>query len=618
MPAFPRGAAAWIFPRPSRTPTDLSRIETALPLQAAGMYWLAIPFAQGKLYSSACGNSYFKLTRQFGRLPERLDQDRFGQMLPRNLFVDKYIEEFKAKYGFDPYSRDFIFGSAEENTRLRNQILITGPSGPITMLSEMLRHGLDDTKRDKLFPSKFHLGSSKKIQKDQLTLVKLADHVRIEKRDSQQKKVGKRISRRDNPETLKKEFDSITGTLKRITGRRFGDYEDKQNAIRTIYLVSRMMPSSSHASERRKRRFLTFIKTPIDKFSFEARGSFPTTDSEENTFLLNDLKAYIGIEIENGTQQRIDSIFHSLIGRVNAIRFHLDQVAFSSSQKQRIPSDYRTLHALVAAINVPQPEDPSRKAGRLDYDLYMHLNKFEFLHFSGAYAEILRLAKPPSPIASIQVEMIDALSHLTNEKRNYFQTTLDNFLLTDFPSLANENANLFLNLIEKSLDFRPSDTKYTAAVSLAYELLYRCRLFSSDKPLLRAQVRINFRSIVSALCATSQALENRTDYRPRVYSNNKQPRSIVTPLETFIDLDGDAPPREIPEGYVQLWHHRREWVQYALEGSYEIAELKFGLRKLLLDKFVECVRPNEITLIEQLLSKLEVDLRSVRFVNLGA
>lgn len=520
--------------------------------------------------------------------------------------LKEQLAELTTKHKVDPFSREFIFGGNATYARLRNQPFALGPNGRMPLLRAMFRYGLDETRRANVFPSPYHLGSSKSIPQRQLSLVDLAKKVRKEKQANR-----KEGGAWDDPETLKKEFESITGGLKAITGTTFSNYEDKQNALRLIYLIDRMMPSSGF-DEERGTRLLTFIKTPTTRFSFEARDAYPITESEGNTFLLNDLKAYIAIEIDNETQDRIDSVFYPLINRLDDIRSHLDQAAYSSGQKSRIVTDYKSIGTMVEAIDVSGLTAARRRPARLDVDLYLHLSRFELLHFSGAHAEVLDAARPPSPITSIRGEMIEALSTLKAGARSYYDTTQNNFCLDGLPVLANNNADLFLDLISKALGFRPTKPKYERSVSLANELLYRSRLFGAATFSLSEPVKVNFRSIVAALCATSQALEHPTRYRPRVFGDDSQTRSIITPLEYHISIDGKRPSKEIPEGYLQIWHNRREWVQDALEGADEIAELKFSLRSLLWAKVVECVQHSDIAVIEENLSKLEVCLLSVR------
>lgn len=521
-----------------------------------------------------------------------------------NAYLQVQLEELTTKHQVNPFSREFMFSGNEKYARLRNQLFALRQNGRMTLLSAMLRHGLNEARRSNLFPSSYHLGSAKAIPNRQLTLVDLAKRVQGDKRANLRNR--ERIS--NDPETLKKEFESITDALKGITGTTFGKYEDKQNALRVIYLLDRMMPNSGFAEER-SNRLLTFIKTPTSRFSFEARDAYPITESEGNTFLLNDLKAYIAIEIDDEMQDRIDFTFNSLIDRVDTIRSHLDQVAYSSGQKPRIARDYRSIVAMINAIDVADLN--RRRPSRLDVDLYLHLNRFEFLHFAGAHAEVLDTARPPSPIASVHSEIIEALSTLTEGPRNYCHTTLDNFWLEAFPDLAKKHTDLFLDLIDKALGFRPSGSQYERIVSLARELLYRTCLFgaglSPGEP-----ARVSFRKIVSALCAVSQALKFPTQYRPRVFGDDSQTRSIITPLESSVEICGDEPAKEISEGYLQIWHNRREWVQDMLEGNLDIAELKFSLRSLLLSKVVECVQPNDIGVIEKNLSILEAYLLGVR------
>lgn len=530
-------------------------------------------------------------------------------------FLKASLAKLPADLEIDPYSREFIFGSNERWARLRNQPIFRGPNGPVTLLSAMLRYDLDDVKRANLFSSPYHLGSLKQIPQARLTLVDLAKKVRKEKHESTPEPERTWADWNADPESLKKEFESITDALKGITGRTVGKYDDKQNTLRVIYLIDRMMTDPGIAVEGRSKRFLTFIRTPI-RFSFEARDAYPIAESEGNTHLLNDLKAYFGIEIDQEKKDRIDSLFYSLIDRVDAIRAHLDKVAYSSGKRLQIPDQYRSICAVVGATAGPSKPVP-RQSARLDEDLYLHLNRLEFVHYAGAYAEIVAKARPSSPINPIQDQMIAALGTITGGTRNYFQTTLDNFRLANLLELANTNADIFGDLIDASLGFRPSKSHYERSVSLACELLYRTRVFGGGIPASRESVNVNFRNIVSALCATAQAIKFPTQYRPRVFGDDTQTRSIITPLESPIDFDGDRPPKEIAEGYLQIWHNRREWVQDALEGTYEIAELKFSLRCLLYAKFVECVQSNDIDLIEQGLFELESRLLRIRPDRLG-
>ena len=520
------------------------------------------------------------------------------------------LAEIASKHKVDPFSREFIFGGNEAFARLRNQVFASGPSGRVTLLSALFKYGLDETKRAQLFPDHYHLGSPKHIPLDKLTLVDLAKRVRREK----DKTLAKGTRAWENPETLKKEFESISSALKEITGMTFRSYEHKQNTLRVIYLIDRMMPSSGFPEER-ERRILTLFKTPTRRFSYEFRDAYPISESEGNTLLINDFKAYFAIEIDNELQDRIDSLFHSIIDRLEEIRAHLDKVAYSSGNKLRIAEDYRSIHAIAEAIDIATPG--SCCSVRLDIDMYLQLTRLEVLHFAGAHTEVMDAAKPPSSIQNIQKDIVEALSVITGGTRTYENTTEENLWLEGLKILTVTFADLFLDLIEKALGYRLSRTTFERSVMLSNELLYRIRIFGAAGVSPYDPIKVSFRSIVSALCATSQALTEPTSYRPRVFGDDSQTRSIITPLESPIDFAGN-PPKEIAEGYLQIWHNRREMVQDALEGSQEISELKFSLRSLLWSKVVECVQPFDVAVIEENFLKLETRLLSLRPGSLGA
>jgi len=522
------------------------------------------------------------------------------------LYLDAEVANFKSRRKLDPFSTEFVFGHNEEYTRLRNHEFVLGPNGPVTILTAMLRYGLDDTNRINLFPSIFDLGSPKQIPKSKLTLVCLAKKVREERKLL------------DDLGTRRKEFESVTGKLRKITGRRFGEYENKQNALRVIYLLDRMMINPKYADHGRSKRLLTLIKPPSSKFSFELRSEYPALDSEENTFLLNDLKAYLGIEIDAETLSRIDSVFKSLINRFDEVREHLDQVAYSLGEKTLVAGAYQKLQALVEAIGICHGSEPSNGSARLDQDLYFHLNRIELLHYVGGLDYVLDRARPPSTITPIKEEMIAAFSAFMGTPQTYGDITIDRFLFPTFSILAKGLPELFLHLIGKALGHRPSILQYARVISLAEELLYRTKRFGGDGLLLREEILFSFRNIVSALCAVAQAIKFTTKYRPWIFGDNGQSRSIITPLGAPLDREGSARSKEIPEGYLQIWHNRREWVQDALEGGQDAAALKFGLRKILLAKVVECVSVNDIAMIEERLSTLHARLFSIQPTDLHA
>lgn len=517
-----------------------------------------------------------------------MDRKLFEQCLRQEL------DRIQVTQRVDPFSREFVFGNNAEYTKTRNRVVISGSDGRITLLQAMLAICLNDDGRRKLFPSYFHLGCPKPIPRGRQTLIELAKLVRRES------------GRPDDPETRKKEFESITSALNVIIGTRFSDYEDKQNALRVIYLLDSMMPSSGFPEERRQ-RLLTFIKSPCKRFSFEARDAYPTKESEGNTYLLSDLKAYIAIEIDKDIKRKIDSIFGRLIGRVNKIRSRLDGAAQSSGQRAEAARAYQSIAQLLEAFDVSTPAATRGRPSRLDLDLYLHLNRVEFLHFAGAYAEALSVARPPSSILPIRAEIIESFSAVTRRIGNYHLITEYIFALEAFRGIAEQYSEMFLNLIEKSLGFRPSKLRYEKSVSLAHELLSRIFAFGTGVPLTEGAT-ISFRDIVSALCATSQAINFPTSYRPHLFGDDSQTRSIITPLETPIKFDASARSDDISESYLQIWHHRKEWVQGALEGNGEVTELMFSLRSLILSKVIVCVRPNDIGVIEDNLRKLDAYL----------
>ncbi len=526
----------------------------------------------------------------------------------KDLQLARCTQNIASEIKASPYTRNFVFGNNENNTRLRNKLIAPLGKGRITVLSAMLRYGLNDKRRSDLFPLPHHLGSAKSMRQDQLTLVELAKIVRAEKREEARRR--KQEIPPNDPETLKKEFESITTALKGITGRKYSDYANKQNALRVIYLLDRMMNDPKYYFEGREQRFLTFIKLPT-KFSFEVRDAHPIPDSTRNTYLLADLKAYIGIEIENETLERIDTFFDTLIDRMNGIRQHLDTLAHLSRKHADVLSSYQTLHALVSSLNITRSVE-QEKVDRLDHDLYLHLTRLESLHFFGAYKETIEAAKPPTPIKISWETMVEMLNVITNNENTYPDTTKIKIRIENIPSKINEFSGLFLDFIQHALGFRPDDAAHQKGITLTQEMVYRITCFVNGIPYQREELDVDFRTLTSALCAVAQALEYRTHYRPRVFGNDGMSRSIITPLETPMVFENEFLMNSISEAYYQIWHHRREWVQHALEGSTDVAELKFGLRHAISAKIIECIQLHDISIIESSFDALEMALLSLK------
>jgi hypothetical protein len=346
----------------------------------------------------------------------------------------------------------------------------------------------------------------------------------------------------------------------------------------------------------------------MSAYSFETRSTYPVQKSESVTYFLNDLKAYLAIEINVGTLERIDVTFHSIIDDFDDVRAHLDRIACSAGLRSCVVGAYERLHAVLEAIDVTQSSNQAQRSCRLDQELYIQLHRIEFLHFVGEHSKILNKATPPSPIYPIREQIIAALSDASFGQRTYYDTTKDNLPLSKFSVIAKQQSAVFKTMVEKALGFHVSDAQYLRVVPLAGELLYRIKLFGEGLSFKREEIVVSFRAIVSAICAVAQELKYPTEYRPGIYGNDNRPRSIITTLEKPVDFENGTPPEEIQEGYLQLWHNRREWVLDALEGNYDITLLKFSLRTALFKKVVQCVSFNDITLINGAITKLKTEL----------
>ena len=236
----------------------------------------------------------------------------------------------------------------------------------------------------------------------------------------------------------------------------------------------------------------------------------------------------------------------------------------------------------------------------------MHISKIDYLNFAGAYLAVRKIIKPKTPITPIPQAITVALSKIKRKNLDHFHTTLNDFKLTIVSDLLKLHGELFLDLIEKSMGFRPSISVFKRSIPMTSELLYRSRVFSERILIERESVQVSFLAILAALCTCNESLHKPTQLRAHVVGDDSQSRSIVTMLEKEININEILQKGEpASEEYFQLWHNRFEWVRYSLEGNTYISELMFLFRTELQSRVAELVTMNGVDQIDEGLCSME-------------
>lgn len=396
-------------------------------------------------------------------------------------------------------------------------------------------------------------------------------------------------------ETIK----TIRKRLAEITGRELKSYADVSNVhkvIKTLFLIMRL---------RGQDRIFGLIKEPesIDEARFEFRDAFPNAENTKNTWILADLKAQLAAEMESQTLDKIDCLFDDLINRADRARNLLDAAAYRQRDYARTISVYKALRDHIDGFVVTVQKFANLS---LDEDLYLHLNRTEFLNYAGEYQIILTAARPPAKIVPA-VEELTQICLAMERLHGWRPVEYEAFVpLSELSPFVEEFMAEILRLITAATALEFDAEKCRSLIPYAEELLLRVDRFGRGEPLPKEATKVNIRSIAAALCAVAgQEIEGKTEYRPTWFGHSYQGSSLIAKLSIHVFNGGDAQKYEIPEGFFQLWHNRFDWIRDLLCNHAEIAEQKFELRKCLFSKLSECVKVNGIEAIEHVLEAFD-------------
>ena len=216
------------------------------------------------------------------------------------LVIDQILTDFKESKdnsgGVDPMSPEFLFD--KKYAQLRNSgRFYPGTYGSRSLLSFMLREGMTQDRREKLFPGDFDLGNMRPVPKERCSYEKLADQIHGEGRNSK--------SADDAFHTIKKHICLITG--KKMQEHFKNSASKTLKVVKTLDLLTRN-------GEHRLMQLLALPK-PDKKFSLSFRDAYPFEKNQEQVWLLADLKAYLSVEL---TEQRFEEI-HLLFSNLHEL-----------------------------------------------------------------------------------------------------------------------------------------------------------------------------------------------------------------------------------------------------------------------------------------------------------
>lgn len=512
------------------------------------------------------------------------ENDHF-QQLQSNM-----LNEFFRARGMTGPTREFIFSPNPPHNANRNHVIPLGRGAPKTTLNTLLRGGLDETELDKIFTSPYELGCRHAIPEEKRTLSDLARAIdEIGRQDPENYRMKETDER--------KQFQSITETIKSITGKTFRDYPDKQNTLRVFHLLERLANQRSTSTARPK-RILNFIELPANRASLEFRSSYPTTESQEHTWLINDILSYLSIELEHDEATRTNDFFYTLIDRANGLIMSANEYASGDIEK------YKFLENLIDSLDIELRKQHHCVEPRLDRDLFLHVHRAEYIHFVSELSNIIEATRPSIRIKNIEDKLQELAKRLWGPSANANRKVPMNEVLP----LLRANHTDIIDLISAATNLAPKSKMLERAAMYAEEILFRRAFFGSEPARTNPNYAYRLRDIIVALCLSTTAIDNPPQYRPHLFSDNSQSRSALAKLETKLDRQNPLGSKELPEGYYQYWSLAFEWMLYATAGMADFCAAKFSTRLKILGKIKLCTQLSSIEDIESAMEYLESHL----------
>ncbi len=520
------------------------------------------------------------------------------------------IVSLRRKRNVDPLSKSFIFGDEPRFVKMRHA-RIRDAEGEIKPLIRGLIDSLSEMDRAKLFLSPYDLGSLRNIDKQKLTLDAMASDVRA----TRAKAKNSEDTDNSNPtvdikETRKHEFESITEQLRKLTGRRFSDYADKQTSLRVINLLSEVNRRVIDPNRPGGRSILSMLKINELDGSFEARTEFPTEAASGNILYAADLKSYLTLSGHRGFR-KCDTFFNPLIDVVNQMYVHLEKLAQWKEEPER--EEIRLAGILGYLKSLTLSTHQVQEEARLDLDLYFHICKWEFANFVYAISHVRPYAKPPTKIKPIFEAMHSVFAQIQSTHDSIEARVFNDLQIKTM--LTKHEPELF-ELVELALSRELEKSRALDTRKYALNLMVLARIFGNIGITKGVEPKYSFLEIISALCTTAQELYSRTNYYPKVYGDGRQPGSILkaiveSPLERAIDQE------EPPEAFSRILVDREAWIRRAICGQEQIAKQKEALRMLLLTKSLAAVLKPTLTEAEGSFRTLLAAIYKLRLTNLG-
>lgn len=489
--------------------------------------------------------------------------------------------------GIDLWSKEYFFDKKYAQHR-STTVMHSGSLIGRSLLSLLLREGMTEERRDRIFPGVYDLGNMRAVPPELCSYKKLVAELN-----------GKDAAATypDNDP-----FETIKNGIRRITGREMQEYfkVNKLTALKVIRILHLLAIN-------REPRLMQFLIPPVPqkKFSMSFRDSYPYIKNQDQVWLIADLKANLSVELSDKRFHEIALLFSSLHELMNNIIWNVEKILVGAYQ-----SDYCSMLSVYAPLvkaveNYQVQHEP--KDVPLDEELFIHLHMLEFAHFAIGYPKLIAEEIPTLPITPV-IEELRAFA-----KKAFPVLFVDvkeddpRIMINDIPTFSLRWQKEIIAIMEKAAGKRMTFDEFNQIKLGAQNLL---RNFYSHQDIgngaLHGEMKVSPWYVVAAFCCVwyiklPNTLKSAKIFKPYWLGQAGQGGTLHSSVkEARIGFTMD----HVPEEHRHIWNIRLEWFADALRGHTELRKQRFEFRNALISKVLDICRTNNTDWIAQKLISL--------------
>ncbi|MBI2726224.1 MAG: hypothetical protein HYX42_08245 [Polaromonas sp.] len=484
--------------------------------------------------------------------------------LTRNFVLEEIQNE---AVGIDVFSKEYFFDS--KYAKHRSEVVVFGGSlSHRSRLSILIREGLNNVRRKKIFDSDFQLGNRRALAPSQCTYESLTHELW--------------------PGTIKPEandaFETIQNWIPIITGRKIGDHAktNKSTTFKVLYTLKRLMM--------RNQRLFDLLRPPnLENWSLAFGDAYGYKKNQEQVWLVADLKAYLSAELSHESIQRIGDAYRGLGEWKNSV-LQLVPQALSAAYAADPIGKASAFKALADELGKFQVSGPLNVAP-LDEILFSHVLSLDEQHLHIGYSKLLMQAVPQISVTPIRLP----LKRLTNLILTAEQDEEHEFIeIQKVCEVANKYREEIISLMQLALDSKIKPPGFNSIVEAATNLLHTRAVWGRNgKGLFQDRTAlVSVLEMIAAFCCVWHTQMDGTEVMPYWPGQKTQGKRVTTSFKQAPLPIPDITVDEIPEEHRHFLTYRFEWFTNALRGHQELIQQEFAFRSAIAKIVADLSRTN--------------------------